>query len=123
MRPEDSVRAKDWVNAFDQGYGKVQSGLGPFLDGGPNPFGEDGCRLVRVGVGTANLQGPRESVNLIVTLNVVGSMSADSRIGVTRKLICRRPTMEGLRVGRFRGGPSGTHRRHIRRGGTPCRRP
>ncbi len=87
LPPEDSVRVEEWVNSFDQGYGDVESGLGLFLDGGPSPYGEDGYRLVRVGVGAAGLPEQRDPVNLIVVLDVSGSMSADSRIGVAKRLI------------------------------------
>ena len=87
LPPEDSVRVEEWVNSFDQGYPEVESGLGLFLDGGPSPYGEDGYRLVRVGVGAAGLPEQRDPVNLIVVLDVSGSMSADSRIGVAKRLI------------------------------------
>ena len=87
LPPEDSVRVEEWVNSFDQGYPEVESGLGLFLDGGPSPFGDEGYRLVRVGVGAQALPDEREAVNLVVVLDVSGSMSADSRIGVAKDLI------------------------------------
>ena len=87
LPPEDSVRVEEWVNSFDQGYPEVESGLGLFLDGGPSPFGDEGYRLIRVGVGAQVLPDEREPVNLVVVLDVSGSMSADSRIGVAKDLI------------------------------------
>ena len=87
LPPEDSVRVEEWVNSFDQGYPEVESGLGLFLDGGPSPYGEDGYRLVRVGVGAAGLPEQRGPVSLVIVLDTSGSMSADSRIGVAKRVI------------------------------------
>ena len=87
LPPEDSVRVEEWVNSFDQGYPNVESGLGLFLDGGPSPYGEDGYRLVRVGVGAASFPEQREPVSLVIVLDTSGSMTGDGRIGVAKRVI------------------------------------
>ena len=93
----DSVRVEEWVNSFDQGYGPVDSGLGLFLDGGPSPFGEEGYKLLRVGVAAADLPAEREPVSLVVVVDTSGSMNADNRIGVAKQLLTG--ILDGLLAG------------------------
>ena len=87
LPPPDSVRVEEWVNAQATGYPDVGSGLGLFIDGGPSPFGEDGYRMVRVGVRAASLPGSREPVSLVLVLDVSGSMRGDGRIDVAKRVI------------------------------------
>ena len=87
LPPPDSVRVEEWVNAFDTGYDGVDEGLALRLDGMMSPFGEDGYRLLRVGV-VAERPGPdRDPVSLIFVVDISGSMGQDRRLDVAKYVI------------------------------------
>ena len=83
----DSVRVEEWVNSFAQGYGAPDAGLTLVLDGGPSRFGEEGYRMLRVGVAASRPTGEREAVSLVFVLDVSGSMEADDRLGLAKAMM------------------------------------
>ena len=96
LPPPDSVRVEEWVNVFPGGYQGVDDGLALRLDGMLSPFGDDGYRLLRVGVVAERPDDERESVSLIFVVDISGSMEADDRLGVAKQVI--RGLVERLRV-------------------------
>lgn len=83
----DSVRVEEWVNAFTQGYGVEDDGLGLRMDAGPSPFGENGYVMLRVGVVSEVPSGPRGAVSLIFVVDVSGSMEVDGRLETAKALV------------------------------------
>ena len=83
----DSVRVEEWVNAFTQGYGVEDDGLGLRMDAGPSPFGENGYVMLRVGVVSEVPSGPRGAVSLIFVVDVSGSMEIDGRLETAKALV------------------------------------
>ena len=83
----DSVRVEEWVNAFTQGYGVEEDGLGLRMDAGPSPFGENGYVMLRVGVVSEVPSGPRSAVSLIIVVDVSGSMEIDGRLETAKALV------------------------------------
>ena len=83
----DSVRVEEWVNSFSQGYVAPDEGVALALDGGPSRFGEEGYRMLRVGVAASQPTGEREAVSLVFVLDVSGSMEADGRLGLAKAMM------------------------------------
>lgn len=83
----DSVRVEEWVNAFEQGYASPESGLSLMVDGGESRFGEEGYKLMRVGVSSAVPQGERDPVSLVFVVDVSGSMESDGRLGLAKSMM------------------------------------
>ena len=83
----DSVRVEEWVNAFTQGYGVQNDGLGLKLDAGPSPFGEDGYVMLRVGAVSEVPSGSRDAVSLILVVDVSGSMEIDGRLETAKAVV------------------------------------
>ena len=83
----DSVRVEEWVNSFSQGYVAPDEGLALALDGGPSRFGEEGYRMLRVGVAASQPTGEREAVSLVFVLDVSGSMEADGRLELAKAMM------------------------------------
>ena len=83
----DSVRVEEWVNFFAQGYDSPDDGLALVLDGGPSRFGEEGYRVLRVGVTAARPVEEREAVSLVFIVDVSGSMEADDRLGLAKAMM------------------------------------
>ena len=83
----DSVRVEEWVNAFAQGYGVQNDGLGLKLDAGPSPFGEDGYVMLRVGAVSEVPSGSRDAVSLILVVDVSGSMEIDGRLETAKAVV------------------------------------
>lgn len=83
LPPDASVRVEEYINYFEQGYARPTRGaFAIHLDGAPSPYAA-GYHLVRVG-----LQGyeipPEERKNVVLTfvVDVSGSMSGDTRLGL-----------------------------------------
>ena len=85
--PPDSVRVEEWLNAFDSGYAEVGDQLGLKVDVGPSVFGEEGYRMVRIGINPGRPAEARQPVSLIFLLDVSGSMEWGDRIGLAKDLI------------------------------------
>ena len=83
----DSVRVEEWVNAFAQGYGVQNEGLGLKLDAGPSPFGEDGYVMLRVGAVSEVPSGSRDAVTLILVVDLSGSMEIDGRLETAKAVV------------------------------------
>lgn len=77
-----SVRAEEWVNAFDQGYPEPQDGtFGITADGGPTPFlGRDEV-LLRLGIQARTVgDRQRQPASLTFVIDTSGSMSMEDRL-------------------------------------------
>jgi Ca-activated chloride channel family protein len=77
-----SVRAEEWVNAFDQGYPEPEDGTcGIIADGGPTPFlGRDEV-LLRLGIQARTIADrQRQPASLTFVIDTSGSMSMEDRL-------------------------------------------
>jgi Ca-activated chloride channel family protein len=77
-----SVRAEEWVNAFDQGYPEPEDGtFGITADGGPTPFlGRDEV-LLRLGIQSRTVTDrARQPASLTFVIDTSGSMSMEDRL-------------------------------------------
>ncbi len=88
----DSVRVEEYVNSLPQGYPAADTALGLHLDAGPAPFGPDpsgneGYQLLRVGVSNPAPTDDRDPVSLVFVVDVSGSMEADNRLGLAKEVI------------------------------------
>ena len=86
----DAVRVEEYVNSLPQGYPAADpptADLGLHLDAGPAPFGEDGYKLLRVGVSNSAPTDDRDPVSLVFVVDVSGSMEADNRLGLAKEVI------------------------------------
>ena len=80
----DSVRAEEWVNAFDYRY-EPPSGDRFFAiatDVAPHPFNDD-CRIVRVGI-QAPEPPDNTPLNVTLVLDASGSMAESGRVAIAR---------------------------------------
>ena len=83
----DAVRVEEYVNSLPQGYPTADTALGLHLDAGPAPFGDDGYKLLRVGVSNPAPTDDRDPVSLVFVVDVSGSMEADNRLGLAKEVI------------------------------------
>ena len=83
----DAVRVEEYVNSLPQGYAPTDTALGLHLDAGPAPFGDEGYKLLRVGVSNPAPTDDREPVSLIFVVDVSGSMEADNRLGLAKEVV------------------------------------
>lgn len=83
----DAVRVEEYVNSLPQGYPPADTALGLHLDAGPAPFGDQGYKLLRVGVSNPAPTDERDPVSLIFVVDVSGSMEADNRLGLAKEVI------------------------------------
>ncbi|MXZ92623.1 MAG: DUF3520 domain-containing protein [Chloroflexi bacterium] len=83
----DAVRVEEYVNSLPQGYAPADTALGLHLDAGPAPFGDEGYKLLRVGVSNPAPTDERDPVSLIFVVDVSGSMEADNRLGLAKEVI------------------------------------
>ena len=83
----DAVRVEEYVNSLPQGYPPADTALGLNLDAGPAPFGDEGYKLLRVGVSNPAPTDDRDPVSLIFVVDVSGSMEADNRLGLAKEVI------------------------------------
>ncbi len=84
--PPASIRAEEWVNAFEPGYPEPSgTDLGLTVDGAPAPHADDGTVLVRVGVqGRAVDDADRPPVALTFVVDTSGSMDIRNRLGLVQ---------------------------------------
>lgn len=77
-----SVRAEEWVNAFDQGYPQPEDGtFGIVADGGPSPFLRRDEVLMRVGIQARTVSDrKRQPASLTFVIDTSGSMSMEDRL-------------------------------------------
>lgn len=77
-----SVRAEEWVNAFDQAYPQPEAGtFGIVADGGPTPFLRRDEALLRVGIqARAVSDRSRQPASLTFVIDTSGSMSMGDRL-------------------------------------------
>ena len=82
LPPYEAVRAEEFVNAFDQGYQTPADAVfAVFVDGGPNPFADDGTYFLRVGVqGNHVRYYERKPLVLTLVVDVSGSMREGGRL-------------------------------------------
>ena len=83
----DAVRVEEYVNSLPQGYAPTNTALGLHLDAGPAPFGDEGYKLLRIGVSNPAPTDERDPVSLIFVVDVSGSMEADNRLGLAKEVI------------------------------------
>ena len=83
----DAVRVEEYVNSLPQGYPSADTALGLHLDAGPAPFGDEGYKLLRVGVSNPAPSDDRDLVSLVFVVDVSGSMEADNRLGLAKEVI------------------------------------
>ncbi len=83
----DAVRVEEYVNSLPQGYPPADTALGLHLDAGPAPFGDEGYKLLRVGVSNPVPTDDRDPVSLVFVVDVSGSMEADNRLGLAKEVI------------------------------------
>ncbi len=93
----DAVRVEEYVNSLPQGYPAADTALGLHLDAGPAPFGSapsgpgdsgnQGYKLLRVGVSNPAPTDDRDPVSLVFVVDVSGSMEADNRLGLAQEVI------------------------------------
>jgi Ca-activated chloride channel family protein len=84
--PAESVRAEEWVNAFDYGDpAPTEAALAVRAESGVRADGEPGSQVVRVAV-TARDVAPegRPSVNLTLVVDRSGSMGMGDRLGLVQ---------------------------------------
>lgn len=84
--PDEAIRVEEFVNHFNYNY--RSSGESPFdfyLEGSPSRFGQN-AYLVRIGIkGRDVAPENRKAANLVFVVDVSGSMSGESRLGLVRK--------------------------------------
>jgi Ca-activated chloride channel family protein len=79
-----SIRVEEWVNAFDYGDPAPDGdALGATVEVGDAPHTTDGTRLVRIGVGTAELQ-ERPAATITFVIDTSGSMDIRERLGLVK---------------------------------------
>ena len=87
-RPEpDSIRIEEWVNAFDltEVEPSGDDALGMEVEVAHAPHTDDGTRLVRVGIGTADLAAEdRPAANITFVIDTSGSMDIRERLGLVQ---------------------------------------
>ena len=86
MEP-DAARVEEYVNSLPQGCPPADTALGLHLDAGPAPFGDEGYKLLRVGMSKLAPTDDRNPVSLIFLAEVSGSMEADNRLGLAKEVI------------------------------------
>jgi Ca-activated chloride channel family protein len=81
-----SIRVEEWVNAFDHGDpAPADQGLGVVVETGDAPRADDGTKLVRIGVSTADLaDADRPPANLTFVIDTSGSMDIRERLGLVQ---------------------------------------
>jgi Ca-activated chloride channel family protein len=77
-----SVRAEEWVNAFEQGYPEPEDGtFGITADGGPTPFLDRDEVLLRLGIQARTVgDRRRQPASLTFVIDTSGSMSMEDRL-------------------------------------------
>jgi Ca-activated chloride channel family protein len=90
-----SVRAEEWVNAFDQGYPQPEDGTFAIVaDGGPSPFLARDEVLLRVGIqARAVADRARQPAALTFVIDTSGSMGTGERLETVKdalRLLVRR---------------------------------
>ncbi len=83
----DAVRVEEYLNSLPQGYPAAETVLGLHLDAGPSPFGDEGYKLLRVGVSNPAPTEDRKPVSLVFVVDVSGSMEADNRLELAKEVI------------------------------------
>lgn len=86
LPPPESVRAEEWVNAFDSGFPSPrEDDLELRSDQGRSPSAEDGTRLVRIGLqGRDVAEDEWRSVALTMVVDTSGSMDTRERLGLVK---------------------------------------
>ena len=88
LPPDESVRVEEYVNYFEQDYGRPQNGaFAIHLEGAPAPYGEnDAYYLVRVGLQGYEVDpAQRPDAMLIFVIDVSGSMDMENRLGLVKE--------------------------------------
>ena len=82
LPPAEAVRAEEFVNYFDQVLEPPRhDAFAIHLDGAPSPFGDEGERLIRVGVSAREIRDSRrEDAVLTFVIDVSGSMEQGGRL-------------------------------------------
>ena len=77
-----SIRAEEWVNAFDQAYPEPEEGTFAIVaDGGPTPFLDRDEALLRIGIQARTVgERHREPAALTFVIDTSGSMSMEDRL-------------------------------------------
>ncbi|MET0458867.1 MAG: von Willebrand factor type A domain-containing protein [Ilumatobacteraceae bacterium] len=81
-----SIRVEEWINAFDYGDpAPAADGLAVVVETGDAPRADDGTRLVRIGISTADLaDADRPPANLTFVIDTSGSMDIRERLGLVK---------------------------------------
>ncbi|MBI1904371.1 MAG: von Willebrand factor type A domain-containing protein [Planctomycetia bacterium] len=90
LPPAKQVRKEEFLAAVDYRYPPPEDeALGLRTAGGPSPFGDPGQYLVQVGVQAADAQvdSRRDPADLVVVLDVSGSMRWGGRLGMTAQAL------------------------------------
>ena len=84
-----SVRAEEFVNAFDQDYAAPTEGTFAISsDGGPSPFLDEGEVLLRIGVQAKEITRlERPDAALTFVIDTSGSMAREDRLGLVKQAL------------------------------------
>ena len=84
-----SVRAEEFVNAFDQDYAAPTDGTFAISsDGGPSPFLDEGEVLLRIGVQAKEITRlERPDAALTFVIDTSGSMAREDRLGLVKQAL------------------------------------
>lgn len=87
LPPTDAVRVEEFVNRFEYNYAqpKVGEAFSIQMEGAPSRFGQ-GCQLLKIGIGGREFDAEtRKSVNLVLVVDVSGSMARENRLSMVKQ--------------------------------------
>jgi Ca-activated chloride channel family protein len=89
--PSDAVRVEELINSFDYGYpvpDTLEGGFRPDIELAPSPWSE-GRKLLRIGIKAFEVaRDKRPKANLVVLLDVSGSMMSLDRLPLAKTSVC-----------------------------------
>ena len=86
LPPSDAVRVEEFVNRFDYNYNQPKTGeaFSIQMESAPSRFGQ-GCQLLKIGIGGREFdEETRKPVNLVLVVDVSGSMGQENRLSMVR---------------------------------------
>ena len=99
----DSVRAEEWINAFDYGYAQPSrdDSFAVHTDVIPHPL-DDGLALARIAFQAPELRDDGRPLNVTLVLDASGSMADGDRVSIART--AAETIRKSLRTGRPHSG-------------------
>lgn len=88
LPPKESVRTEEYINYFKQDYTATKDTFAINIDGAKSKFGDENKHLIRIGILAKDIPlEKRKPAVITFVVDISGSMSIDSRLGLVKKSI------------------------------------